>query len=138
MVKVSSPTPSGGEDINKINNKLSKTKLTVSDKHFDKPDIDSPVLSWQQGSVVKYKFYAAYHILCEKKENNEHTWKGSGSGMLRVVVERLEEVLVWDFDVGHPLEQILSLAISQCVVYEGARSGHVRRALRYHVVVRRR
>jgi len=73
-----------------------------------------------------------------KTENDEQTGEGSGSGMLRVVVERLEEVFVRDFDVGHPLEQVVSLAIGYCVPDEGTRGGHVRRALRYHVAVRRR
>ena len=57
---------------------------------------------------------------------------------LRIVVERLEEVLVGHLDISHPVEQILRSGVVDCKVHELSSHCHVRRTFDHVKPVRNR
>ena len=60
----------------------------------------------------------------------------SGYVHVRAVAESLEVVFVGDFDVPHPVEQIASLGVTDCVLNKLASHRHVRRTFGHVELVR--
>jgi len=79
-----------------------------------------------------------YLSVCKTVQTSVSTFERSRYAHLRIVIQRLEEVLVWHLDVPHPVEQILRPGIVDSELDELASNGHVRRTFGHVETVRHR